>query len=151
MSCFRCGRAPAKQVQLNIEGKLQTACLCEACLRELFSSRNQKPSSEAQTGACPYCGTTFANFQATGLLGCARCYGVFYERLLPYVQNTQGRAEHRGERASAQSQRAYDLLREREELRVRRKAAEVRGEREFVERANRRLVELNRQLNEVTE
>ena len=45
---------------------------------------------------CPVCGTTYSDYEKTGLLGCASCYDVFKEELLPAIRAIQGKVQHVG-------------------------------------------------------
>lgn len=48
------------------------------------------------TKRCPVCGTTFSDYERTGLLGCASCYDVFKDSLLPVIGRIHGKTEHVG-------------------------------------------------------
>lgn len=52
--------------------------------------------SSAPKKVCPVCGTTYADYERSGLLGCASCYDVFKEELLPAIKAIQGKVEHVG-------------------------------------------------------
>lgn len=71
-------------------------------------SRNEK--------TCPRCGTTVGEFQQTGLLGCAECYRVFREEILPTVRYVQGRTLHTGKKPEERAGENYDLVFEQERL-----------------------------------
>jgi len=89
-----------------INGKTCYYSLCEMCAKELFGSFEKSFSQGVASGlldepsarecVCPSCGTTFSDFQRTGLLGCPSCYDVFREELLPYIAKIQGKVEHIG-------------------------------------------------------
>jgi protein arginine kinase activator len=50
-----------------------------------------------QVGACPTCGTTYAQFRHSGLLGCPACYHVFEAQLGPLLQRAhEGGTHHSG-------------------------------------------------------
>ncbi len=50
-----------------------------------------------QVGACPTCGTTYAQFRHSGLLGCPACYQVFEAQLGPLLQRAhEGGTHHAG-------------------------------------------------------
>jgi len=51
--------------------------------------------------ACQACGTTYAEFQRTSQLGCARCYKVFAPLIGPLLQRIQGGAQHIGKVAQS--------------------------------------------------
>jgi protein arginine kinase activator len=51
---------------------------------------------------CPTCGTSFEEVVRTGMMGCADCYGVFYDKLKPSLSRIHGRATHVGKSGVAQ-------------------------------------------------
>lgn len=48
---------------------------------------------------CQCCGSSFEDIAKTGKVGCAECYDVFYEELLPSIQRIHGRTAHTGKLA----------------------------------------------------
>lgn len=106
MLCQNCKQNPAVISYVeNINGSKTEYHLCAACYAELKAEFNSKIQDDFLVGgfrmpktgkACPVCGTTFADYEKTGLLGCAGCYDVFKEELLPSIKRMQGRVEHVG-------------------------------------------------------
>lgn len=45
---------------------------------------------------CPCCGCTFSDLVRGGRAGCAQCYEVFRDRLLPSIQRIHGNTRHVG-------------------------------------------------------
>jgi protein arginine kinase activator len=89
--------------------------LCEECAREKGVSVKAQflPSPAAEPAeasekpviaregeanlACPVCGLTFAEFRASGRLGCANDYLAFKKGLVPLLEKIHGReVEHKG-------------------------------------------------------
>ena len=72
-------------------------------------STNPRVEVVKQSPACGACGTTFAKFRQTGLLGCAQCYFAFEDRLAPLIERAhEGASQHVGKtprRALEASQR----------------------------------------------
>lgn len=66
---------------------------------------------------CPNCGTTFEDFRKTSLLGCAVCYSVFREELLPAIRRMQGKTRHKGTAPAAAAAQNYEDMLERVNLR----------------------------------
>ena len=66
---------------------------------------------------CPRCGASLDDFRRTGLLGCAECYTVFREDILPTVRYTQGKTRHGGRTPEADAGEKYALVLEQELLR----------------------------------
>jgi protein arginine kinase activator len=52
------------------------------------------PSGTARATVCPTCGTTYAEFRQTGLLGCADCYKAFEAQLSPLLERAHEGATH---------------------------------------------------------
>lgn len=106
MLCQNCGKYPAViNYSENINGNKSEYHLCAACYAELKAEFNNKIQDDLLAGgfkirssrkACPVCGTTYADYEKTGLLGCAGCYDVFKEELLPSIRRMQGKVEHVG-------------------------------------------------------
>lgn len=55
--------------------------------------------------SCPVCGLTFAEFRATGRLGCANDYLAFERGLDPLLEKIHGFKQHRGKIPAHASQR----------------------------------------------
>ena len=47
---------------------------------------------------CPNCGITFSQITKSGRVGCAKCYDVFYDRLIPSIKRIHGVTFHTGKR-----------------------------------------------------
>jgi len=53
--------------------------------------------------SCSHCGTSWADFQDTGKLGCARCYNAFRLRLQPLLAAFHRHATHMGRAPGSRS------------------------------------------------
>ncbi len=51
---------------------------------------------DLQGTSCPVCGITFAEFRASGRLGCANDYMAFKRGLVPLLEKIHGHVEHKG-------------------------------------------------------
>ncbi|MBE7085091.1 MAG: hypothetical protein E7368_03455 [Clostridiales bacterium] len=49
--------------------------------------------------ACPYCGTTVAQFKKSSLVGCAQCYQTLAHAVFPVITKMQGGEKHCGKSA----------------------------------------------------
>lgn len=71
-------------------------------------------SGAGRDKACPKCGTALSEYRKTGLVGCAHCYEVFREDILPALENYQGGVNHAGavasQAAGARSDDTYGLV-----------------------------------------
>ena len=150
MLCQQCKQNPVviNYVE-NINGNKTEFHLCAACYAELKSEFNNKIQNDLLAGgfrilktrkACPVCGTTYSDYEKTGLLGCAGCYDVFKEELLPSIKRMQGRTEHIGKVGS----NADALGLHRQLTALQEQLEEALREKRYGE-ANR----LNRKINEI--
>ena len=107
MLCQRCKKNPSTVNYVEIiNGEKFESHLCARCYAELSGDLNSKINNELWAGlfgapvpekrACPVCGTRYADYERTGLLGCASCYDYFKEDLLPSIQRIQGKVTHVG-------------------------------------------------------
>lgn len=81
--------------------------------------------TQASKSACPECGLTFAEFRHSGLLGCAKCYEAFAEKLVSLLRRAHDGGDHH---VGKVPQRAGTCLVKQERLRALRKQLK-----EFVE------------------
>lgn len=111
MLCQSCSKNTATTyVKTIINGVLSESALCPECAKKLgytdiFSNfdfnfgsilgnnTEQRGSKEPQ---CSFCGATFDSIAKSGKIGCANCYKVFYDRLIPSIQRIHGNTKHRG-------------------------------------------------------
>ena len=110
MLCQKCGKNNAvTHVKRTVNGETTEIHLCASCAKEeglaklfdingffgsLFGDALAK-STENEV-RCEGCGKTFREIAASGKAGCASCYTVFYDRLLPSVRRIHGKTEHVG-------------------------------------------------------
>ena len=133
MLCEECGIRQAEvMVTTVVNGEATTRHLCRDCLKKyqagemqavlaaVLAAMAQKQKSPDIT--CPRCGETYAQFQKSGMLGCAECYQAFRKELTPLITRVQGRAQHAGRRPAA-SEQEQEMLNRREELRAQMEAA----------------------------
>lgn len=139
--CTHCSRPATLHITELREGVVQGLLhLCESCAQEYLSgadsSESQSSSADYQeqlaelTGdddshleelTCPSCGINFAEFRSQGRLGCPNDYLVFENELIPLLENIHDEVQHVGKvprRAPDASQRQYQLIRLRNELRT---------------------------------
>ncbi len=116
MLCENCGKRPAQTFVKAVNGKELHVQLCPECFRALYPEKESTAFS-ALAGAmredtvCPVCGTSFAQFRKSGLLGCAGCYQAFREALSATVRGMQGKLYHTGKRPEQQTEEGYDRMR----------------------------------------
>ena len=107
MFCQKCKKYPATVNYVEIvNGKKFECNLCAACYADIYGELNSKTNNGFLAGlferrvphakVCPVCGTTYADYEKSGLLGCTSCYDVFKEELLPYIKRIHGKVNHIG-------------------------------------------------------
>lgn len=123
MRCERCEREATIHEVIIHQGQTRERHLCESCARQaglssdphmpiskLLSSFMLGPTAAQQPAPphrpaqpskpvvrCAGCGTTYATFKETGLLGCPACYEAFAERLGPLIERAhEGGCHHVG-------------------------------------------------------
>ncbi len=113
MICQSCGKNNATTfVKTIVNGVLSEYALCPECAKQLgYSSflsdfdfhfgnllSQNRDAAKAPDLECPFCGATFEEIAKSGKVGCANCYQVFYDRLLPSIQRIHGNTRHQGKR-----------------------------------------------------
>ena len=152
MLCQRCKKNIATENYVEIiNGEKFESHLCGKCSAELHGDLHSKLNdnvcawlfgSPAPKKVCPVCGTSYADYERTGLLGCASCYDVFKEELLPAIGAIHGKTEHVGKVGTNNDElglhRRLKTLQQQLETALR--------EKRFVEagRLNKRIYEINK-------
>lgn len=110
MLCQRCkhNEATVNYVEI-VNGNKFESHLCPYCYAELYGELNSKSAGDIWAGlfgdsapakkVCPVCGLSYADYERTGLLGCASCYDVFKDELIPSIRRIQGKVKHVGKAA----------------------------------------------------
>jgi protein arginine kinase activator len=119
VKCDLCDKEATVHELTKKAGQKSEKHLCEECARKqgivvqpqqqisqlitqlIGSSKPGSPQAQLnptiQVGACPTCGTTYAQFRHSGLLGCPACYKVFEAQLGPLLQRAhEGGTHHAG-------------------------------------------------------
>lgn len=116
MLCQSCEKRQATtHIKTILNGELKEFNLCSECaqkhgygsffggigfdLDKLFGSFMDSIGPSKTRKRCQCCGSSFEDIAKTGKVGCAECYNVFYEELLPSVQRIHGRTSHTGKLA----------------------------------------------------
>ena len=116
MLCQNCGKNEATtHIKRIVNGETAELHLCTSCaehlgyadmfsgfgfnissfLNSFFPDSSLLPSGKKEL-SCPTCGFTFEDIIRTGMMGCADCYGTFYDKLKPSLSRIHGRATHVG-------------------------------------------------------
>lgn len=144
--CEECGMRPAVfRLAMIADGKKQEKQLCAACMAQMQKrlpgirmsdlagvlgdliagkkkaarGHEQPPQDESYMSlSCLSCGTTYEEFQKSGMVGCSDCYRAFYVPIEALLARVSGHKQHIG-RTPAQSgtalsdKLAIDRLRQR--------------------------------------
>jgi len=65
---------------------------------------------------CPQCKMTYNDFKKSGRLGCAKCYEVFQEELMPILKGVHGSLEHLGKTKIVSKAKGTHKSKKRDEL-----------------------------------
>lgn len=110
MLCEKCKKRNAAVLyKQTVNGVSEQMALCSECANSmsgifddefnffgnLFQSAQIKPSEEK---VCDLCGSTFSQIAREGKVGCARCYGVFADRLRPMIERIHANTRHVGKK-----------------------------------------------------
>jgi protein arginine kinase activator len=154
MICQNCKKNKATHETVSvINGKKYESYLCDKCYSERFGSLDTQidlfsdlfTENNKKVKVCPMCGSSFADYERTGLLGCAGCYDVFREDLLPVISRIQlGNTKHVG--MVGKNTDEHDKVRELKELQSQFEKAMREHRLSDANRINRRIDEINRSL-----
>src|SRR5438105_2935215 len=93
--CEECARE--KGVSVKAQFLPQEAAPEPAAVEKAVTGAVAQARAEDTSVACPVCGLTFAEFRASGRLGCANDYVAFKKGLLPLLEKIHGHVvEHKG-------------------------------------------------------
>ncbi len=123
MLCQSCEKREATtHVKTITGGELKEYRLCRECaeklgyesffstfsfdLDKLFGSFIGVPGTRQLSKRCEFCGSTFEDIAHSGKVGCAGCYEMFYDELLPSLQRIHGRTNHTGKLAHSAGEEA---------------------------------------------
>jgi protein arginine kinase activator len=121
MKCQKCGANNANtHIKSVVNGEFKEYDLCSECAKKMgytnmFSDMQNDFSSllgsffgnvlpaRTQAARCDFCGSTYAEIAKSGHVGCARCYEIFGEQLLPSIRRMHGNTTHCGKNSGKQS------------------------------------------------
>lgn len=115
MLCQNCKKNEASMhMKRIVNGRAEEVHLCSDCARSLGYTASFSGfgtgfgallddffgRSDVVTGMssqrCPVCNKSFEDIVSDGKVGCAECYSVFYDRLLPTLKRIHGTLRHCG-------------------------------------------------------
>lgn len=159
MICQKCKeRTATVHFREQVGTTVKEIHLCPQCASELkggafvpsgfissiFSGEEARPRTRTHK-ECPVCGTRYADFARTGLVGCAECYQTFRAELEPVLRKMHGKTHHEG-KVPKKAGGDYALMREYNELTAKKEQAVVEERFEEAAAINKRLKELSETL-----
>lgn len=115
MKCQKCKAKDATtHIKRIVNGKYTEYVLCADCAHEmgfdnvfdtsvpdmfgglLSSIFGAALPSRSQATRCPVCSSTYGDIKNTGKVGCAACYDIFLQELLPSIKAIHGNTQHCG-------------------------------------------------------
>ena len=87
----------------------------------------ETPEAPGEEVSCPRCGKLQSEFRKSGRLGCAACYGVFRDQIMPILEKNCPLPEHTGRRPLS-TEAAKRSRARREELQRRMEEAVARDD-----------------------
>lgn len=116
MLCQKCKQKEANtHVKSVVNGEYEEYMLCSECAKEMgytnlwsdfhsdFNSilgsffSNALPA-RSETTRCPVCKSTYHDIAKSGQVGCANCYEIFANELMPSIRRIHGNTTHCGKR-----------------------------------------------------
>ncbi len=121
MLCQSCGKNMANtHIKKVINGEVKEYMLCEECAEKMgygnlfsdfsfdfdnflgsFFTENIPHKLSLESKRCKNCGSSFEDISNTGKVGCANCYKVFYDQLVPSIKRIHGNTQHVGKMAAS--------------------------------------------------
>lgn len=114
MKCQKCGVNNANtHIKTIVNGEFKEYDLCGECANQMgytnvfgdieneFSNflgsffGNVLPA-RTQATRCDFCGSSYSDISKSGHVGCANCYNIFGEQLLPSIRRIHGNTAHCG-------------------------------------------------------
>ena len=136
MICQNCNKNEANMhMKRIVNGRAAEVHLCSDCARSLgygeafscfgigfgglLSDLLSKGDSASNTLRCSFCGKSFEEIAGDGKMGCAECYSVFYDKLMPSLNRIHGKASYAGSKPeNSENNRALRLEELKEALAV---------------------------------
>ncbi len=118
MLCQSCEKRQATtHIKTIVNGELKEFMLCPECagklgygsffssfgpdLDRLYGGFMDSYTPQVTGKRCPFCGSSFEDIANSGRVGCARCYEIFEDELMPSLQRIHGRTTHTGKLAAS--------------------------------------------------
>jgi protein arginine kinase activator len=143
MKCQKCGANNANtHIKTVINGEFKEYDLCSECAKKMgytnvfgdfesdFSSLlgsffgNVLPA-RTQATRCEFCGSSYSDIAKSGHVGCANCYQIFGEQLLPSIRRMHGNTTHCGKNSGSAQKQIGKPAEETKEQKIEKMKAEL--------------------------
>lgn len=126
MKCQKCGANNANtHVKTIINGEFKEYDLCSECAKKMgytnvFDDMENEFSNflgsffgnvlpaRTQATRCEFCGSSYSDIAKSGHVGCAHCYEIFGEQLLPSIRRIHGNTTHCGKNSGTADKAQQD-------------------------------------------
>jgi len=148
MKCQKCGNKTADtHVKRVINGEFEEYNLCSDCAKELgytnlfdgfandfadgFNTMlgsffsNALPA-RSQATRCEVCGASYGDITRSGMMGCANCYTIFADQLMPTIRRVHGNTTHCGKHSVFAKKEKEVVAEEKEENQLEKLKAELK-------------------------
>lgn len=143
MKCQKCGVNNANtHIKTVVNGEFKEYDLCNECAKQMgytsvfgdieneFSNflgsffGNVLPA-RTQATRCDFCGSSYSDISKSGHVGCANCYNIFGEQLLPSIRRIHGNTAHCGKNSAAPEKQSSKSQEETKEQKISRLKSEL--------------------------
>lgn len=143
MKCQKCGANNANtHIKTIVNGEFKEYDLCSDCAKQMgytnifgdieneFSNflgsffGNVLPA-RTQATRCEFCGSSYSDIAKSGHVGCANCYSVFGEQLLPSIRRMHGNTAHCGKNSGKAEKQSVKPQEETKEQKLERLKSEL--------------------------
>lgn len=143
MKCQKCGANNANtHIKTIVNGEFKEYDLCSECAKQMgytnvfgdieneFSNflgsffGNVLPA-RTQATRCEFCGSSYLDIAKSGHVGCANCYSVFGDQLLPSIRRIHGNTAHCGKNSGKAEKQSVKPQEETKEQKLERLKSEL--------------------------
>lgn len=143
MKCQKCGANNANtHVKTIINGEFKEYDLCSECAQKMgytnmFGDMENEFSNflgsffgnvlpaRTQATRCEFCGSTYSDIAKSGHVGCAHCYEVFGDELLPSIRRIHGNTTHCGKNSRLGKAKSEQIKVETKEDKIKKLKSEL--------------------------
>lgn len=143
MKCQKCGSNNANtHIKTIVNGEFREYDLCSECAKQMgytnvfgdieneFSNflgsffGNVLPA-RTQATRCEFCGSSYSDIAKSGHVGCANCYNIFGDQLLPSIRRIHGNTAHCGKNSGNAGKQSNKVQEETKEQKIEKLKSEL--------------------------